>query len=261
MRRLLVAVAVAAIVAGLSAPPASAIYIPVNCSGCDAWPLWAQIVVPIVGVGLGYAFLYLPYRLSRRARSPRQRVLIQWGGSAFLVIGFVVLARLAVVMFGDSGSTFTQAGAFGPTSTPPEAAMPSEPTSRSPGSPAISGIGAPVIVGDQTVVVEKVELWAGDGIFALASGDVYVTVELAVTPSSTDAFVDILDTTVQANDGTSYDAGFLGSRDPSLPVGTLTPGTTVQGWMTFEVPSDLAGQLTLMYGTGIGSPPASIKLY
>ena len=130
MRRLLVAVAVAAIVAGLTAPPASAIYIHVNCSGCDAWPLWAQVVVPIIGVGLGYAFLYMPYRLSRRARSPRQGVLIQWGGSAFLVIGFVMLARLAVVMFGDSGPTFTQVGAFGPTSTPPEAAMPSEPTSR-----------------------------------------------------------------------------------------------------------------------------------
>ena len=48
---------VAAIAAGLLAPPAEAVYINVPCPECDAWPLWLQVVLTLVGVVLGLAVL------------------------------------------------------------------------------------------------------------------------------------------------------------------------------------------------------------
>ncbi len=98
MRRPLVAFGFAAIAAGLAATPAEAISIHVPCPECDSWPLWAQVLVPIVGVSLAMAVLYVPYRLSRRAQTPRRRALILIGGVVVLIVALVVLARLLVVL-------------------------------------------------------------------------------------------------------------------------------------------------------------------
>jgi hypothetical protein len=102
MRRLLGAFGVATIAAGLVAPPAEAVFISVPCPECDTWPLWLQVLLPLVGAALGLAVLYLPYRLSRTARTPRRRALILVGGVVFLTIGLVVLARVAVLVLPDS---------------------------------------------------------------------------------------------------------------------------------------------------------------
>lgn len=125
------------------------------------------------------------------------------------------------------------------------------------------GIGVPVDAGDQTVVVETVEQWLGRTDWPALDGDVYVTVELAITPED-NAVVDTLDTHVLASDGSSYDPAFFGAREPSLPEGQLTPGVRVEGWMTFQVPIGLAGHLTLIYATSFAnlhSPPVPIPLY
>jgi hypothetical protein len=73
----------------------------VPCPECDAWPLWLQVLLTLVGVALGLAVLYLPYRLSRTARTPRRRAIILAGGVVFLTIGLVVLARVAVLVLPD----------------------------------------------------------------------------------------------------------------------------------------------------------------
>jgi hypothetical protein len=102
MKRLLVAAGFASIAAGLLAQPAQAIPIEVECTGCDAFPLWAQVVLSVVGVGLAVVVLYVPYRLSLRARSPRRRALIRIGGVVILTVGLVVLARVAVLVLPDN---------------------------------------------------------------------------------------------------------------------------------------------------------------
>ena len=102
MRRLLGAFGVATIAAGLVAPPAEAVFIRVPCPECDAWPLWLQVLLALVGAALGLAVLYLPYRVSRTARTPRRRALILVGGVVFLTIGLVVLARVAVLVLPDN---------------------------------------------------------------------------------------------------------------------------------------------------------------
>ena len=89
----------AAILTGRLATSVDAIPIHVACPGCDQWPLWVQVLLTVVGVGLAMAVLYVPYRLSQNARTPRQGALILFGGIALLTIGLVVGARLLVVMF------------------------------------------------------------------------------------------------------------------------------------------------------------------
>lgn len=98
MRRLYAAVGFAAIAVGLLAPPVAALPIHVPCPDCDAWPLWLQVLLTVVGVVLGLAILYLPYRLSRTAPTPGRSVLIFVGGVLALTIGLVLLARLAVLL-------------------------------------------------------------------------------------------------------------------------------------------------------------------
>ena len=99
--RLLGAVSLATIAVGLVASPAEAVSIHVPCPECDAWPLWLQVLLTVVGVVLGLAVLYLPFRFSRTARTPRRRALILVGGIGFLTIGLVVLARVAVLVLPD----------------------------------------------------------------------------------------------------------------------------------------------------------------
>jgi hypothetical protein len=129
-----------------------------------------------------------------------------------------------------------------------------------PPTTATSGIGKAVVAGDVTIVVEKVEQWPGAEFIQPGTGNVYLTVFMAVTPSKA-TFANLIQTRVQATDGTSYDVGFFGSREPSLPAGTLTPKVTVKGWITFEVPRGLADQMTLMYPTSLTTPPVAIALY
>jgi hypothetical protein len=129
-----------------------------------------------------------------------------------------------------------------------------------PGAAQAAGIGKPVRAGDQIVVVEKVEQWSSDSFFQPDAGNVYLTVFVAITPS-TDSFINMLGTHVQATDGTSYDYKFVGAREPTLPTGTLVPKATVRGWMTFEVPRNLADHVTLLYAPSISDAPVSIALY
>lgn len=80
------------------APPVAAIPIHVPCPDCDTWPLWLQVLLTVVGVVIAVAVLYLPYRLSRTARTPGRSLLILLGGIFVLTIGLVLLARLAVLV-------------------------------------------------------------------------------------------------------------------------------------------------------------------
>jgi hypothetical protein len=98
MRRLIAAVAFAAVAAGLLAAPVAALPIHVPCPDCDTWPLWLQVLLTVVGVAIAVAILYVPYRLSRRARTPGRSLLILLGGIFVLTIGLVLLARLAVLV-------------------------------------------------------------------------------------------------------------------------------------------------------------------
>jgi hypothetical protein len=98
MKRLIAAVAVADVTAGLLAPPVAALPIHVPCPDCAAWPLWLQVLLTVVGVVIALAILYLPYRLSRTARTPGRSLLILLGGVFVLTIGLVLLARLAVLV-------------------------------------------------------------------------------------------------------------------------------------------------------------------
>jgi hypothetical protein len=97
--RAVAAAVVAAIAVAAVATPADAITVHVPCPECDQWPLWVQVLLTLVGVGLAMAVLYVPFRLSQTARTPRQGALILFGGIALLTIGLVVGARLLVVMF------------------------------------------------------------------------------------------------------------------------------------------------------------------
>jgi hypothetical protein len=98
-RRILAAVVLAAIAAVSRPTPAEAIPIHVPCPACDTWPVWVQVLLTIVGVVLALAVLYVPVRLSRRARTPRRSLLILLGGWVVLTIGLVVGARVLVLLF------------------------------------------------------------------------------------------------------------------------------------------------------------------
>jgi len=75
--------------------------IEVGCNGCGEFPWWAQAILTLIGLGLAMGVLYVPYRLSRLARTPRQRAIIRIGGTLALTIGLVVLARIAVLVLPD----------------------------------------------------------------------------------------------------------------------------------------------------------------
>lgn len=87
---------------GPLAPHAQAAVIIVNCDGCDEFPLWLQVLLPLIGIGLAMGILYLPRRLARRARTQRQATAIWLGGVTILTIALVVLARAIVVVLGGT---------------------------------------------------------------------------------------------------------------------------------------------------------------
>jgi hypothetical protein len=171
--------------------------------------------------------------LARHARTGRQLVLIWVGVPTTILVGFIALGILSDAIF--AGRLFA-----------------------SPQVPAISGPSA--TPAHTVVAVEKIEQWAGDVANVPAPGDVFVTVELSITPAGLDPFIDVLDTMVHAGDGTSYGALF-DERVPAFPVGFVTAGTPIKGWMTFQVPSDLAGHLILTYPDGLNGPLLSFDLY
>ncbi|MGH2465477.1 MAG: hypothetical protein ACRDGI_08450 [Candidatus Limnocylindrales bacterium] len=74
----------------------------VNCDGCDEFPLWLQVLLPLIGIGLAMAILYLPRRLARRARTQGQATAIWLGGVTILTVGLVVLFRAIVVVLGGT---------------------------------------------------------------------------------------------------------------------------------------------------------------
>jgi len=75
--------------------------IEVQCNGCGDLPWWLQAILTVVGLGLAMVVLYIPYRLSLRASTPRRRAWIRIGGALLLAAGVVVLARVAVLVLPD----------------------------------------------------------------------------------------------------------------------------------------------------------------
>jgi len=100
--KILIVVAALFIAAGPLAAHAQATVIVVNCDGCDEFPLWLQVLLPLIGIGLAMAILYLPRRLARRARTQGQATAIWLGGVTILTIGLVVLFRAIVVVLGGT---------------------------------------------------------------------------------------------------------------------------------------------------------------
>ena len=76
--------------------------IEVGCNGCGEFPWWLQAILTLIGLGLAMAVLYVPYRLSLRARTPRRAAVIRVGGALLLTVGLVVLARIAVLVLPDN---------------------------------------------------------------------------------------------------------------------------------------------------------------
>lgn len=64
---------------------------------------------------------------------------------------------------------------------------------------------------------------------------------------------------VQAADGTVYDSTLI-RREPWVSSIELQRGGFVVGWLTFEVPEELATKLTLLYSSGLQDPTISVSL-
>jgi hypothetical protein len=97
-----VVLVVLVIAMGPLATHAQAAVIIVNCDGCDQFPLWLQVLLPVIGIGLAMGILYLPRRLARRARTQGQATAIWLGGVTVLTIAFVLLVRAIVVVLGGT---------------------------------------------------------------------------------------------------------------------------------------------------------------
>jgi hypothetical protein len=100
--KVLVLVAALFVAAGPLAAHVQAAVIVVNCDGCGEFPLWLQVLLPLIGIGLAMGILYLPRRLARRARTQGQATAIWLGGVTILTIGLVVLFRAIVVVLGGT---------------------------------------------------------------------------------------------------------------------------------------------------------------
>ncbi len=78
-----------------------AIPIEINCPDCAGLPAWLQLILVLVGLGLAYGLVYLAYRLTRRVRDPRRRARLYVGVMLLLAVGFVLFARLLVLILPD----------------------------------------------------------------------------------------------------------------------------------------------------------------
>ena len=123
-----------------------------------------------------------------------------------------------------------------PTATP-------EPTATSEPTP---GVGVQVLVGDQQyVTVTLVEPWPGTDTLKPAAGNVFVTANIRIDAITTTSFTSA-DFTVKDAAGTSYPETL--GRSPRLSFQNgLTPNTYYAGFVTFEVPAEMASDLTLVY--------------
>jgi len=100
-RLALLAVGVLVVASAATPDPAQAAIVRVRCDGCDEWPVWVQAVLVLIGVGLALAVLYIPIKLSERARSPRNRSRIMIGGVVLALVALIAGARALVLLFPD----------------------------------------------------------------------------------------------------------------------------------------------------------------
>ena len=102
------------------------------------------------------------------------------------------------------------------------------------------------------VTAPKAERWRqGKQDAKPAKGNVYVAVLVRIEAVS-DADYSPYYTKVRDKDGFEYDWLVIPRKEPGLGSGELAPGDSVQGWVTFEVPSASAGSLTLVYDSLFG---------
>lgn len=135
-----------------------------------------------------------------------------------------------------AGASPSAAQSSEPTATP-------EPTNTPEPTP---GVGVRVLVGDQQyVTVTLVEQWPGTDSLKPAAGNVFVTANIRIDAITTTDFTSA-DFSVKDADGTVY-SEILG-RSPRLSFQNgLTPNTYYAGFVTFEIPADMNGKLTLVY--------------
>lgn len=102
-------------------------------------------------------------------------------------------------------------------------------------------IGDKIKLGDYVIKVEGMEDPYNESNEFLQpdAGNRYVTVEVLYENPTDDKNIDYnsWDWTLFDSDGYNYDPSFVG-KDPDLSSGTLNPGGTVRGWVTFEVRSE-----------------------
>jgi hypothetical protein len=82
--------------------PAQAASASASCPGCGDLPAWLLGPLAAVGVLLAMAILWLPRRIARNVRSPREARLIVLAGWVILTIAFVLGVRTLVLLLGGS---------------------------------------------------------------------------------------------------------------------------------------------------------------
>lgn len=103
-----------------------------------------------------------------------------------------------------------------------------------------------VLVGDQQyVTVTLVEPWPGTDDLKPAAGNVFVTANIRIDAITTTSFTSA-DFTVKDSAGGIYPETLGRSPRLSFQDG-LTPNTYYAGFVTYEVPAEMASELTLVY--------------
>ena len=101
----------------------------------------------------------------------------------------------------------------------------------------------------------------GKGDAPSAKGNVYVAV-LVKIEAVEDADYSPYYAKIRDASGFEYDWHVIPRKEPSLGSGELAPGDSVQGWVTFEVPSASLKKLTLIYDSVFGEQiqiPLTVK--
>ena len=99
-RLLRLGVFAALVIASAAAPAvAEAVTVRVRCDGCDEWPIWLQALLVAVGIGLALAVLWVPIKLSERAKSPQNKSRIMIGGVVQALIVLIAGARALGLLF------------------------------------------------------------------------------------------------------------------------------------------------------------------
>ena len=190
-----------------------------------------------------------PLMASRKRSGPLGFVLAV---ALLVAIGMAVLAMAGVFdrPHADGVNRLAQATA-GPSLPPPTRPPAGAALTPSP-SPAASlvPVGEPIVVaGIETHTVLRVEDWLGTTPAATGERNLAVEVQVRTLPGKTARF-DQLYYTVENADGVSRDAPEMG-RQPALAYGTLAPGESVIGWLSFLVPNP--GPFVLDYHYPLGT--------